>query len=85
MIDSNEKLFKHLQSLVEVWCDRRCLRALKAILSGYPLHSPMTDSWAELLKAMQDVRAFAREETTADEKLILEECILAVDSMMRTR
>ena len=80
MIENNEQLFASIQKLVEAWCDRHCLGALRRILPGYPLTSPLTDGWGELLIALQNVRAFARNELTADEQEMLEECIRAVDS-----
>ena len=64
MEQNTDHLFETLQNLVEGWCDRRCLRALRAILRGYPLTSPSTDGWAELLTALQDVRSFAGSELT---------------------
>ena len=70
MIEDNKQLFNNLQRLVEAWCDRRCLRALRNILPGYPLISPLSDGWSELLIALQDVRAFARDELTAEEQEI---------------
>ena len=80
MIENNEQLFASIQKLVEAWCDRHCLGALRRILPGYPLSSPLTDGWGDLLIALQNVRAFARNELTADEQEVLEECIRAVDS-----
>jgi hypothetical protein len=80
MIENNEQLFASIQKLVEAWCDRHCLGALRRILPGYPLTSPLTDGWGELLIALQNVRAFARNELTATEQEVLEECIRAVDS-----
>jgi hypothetical protein len=80
MIENNEQLFASIQKLVEAWCDRHCLGALRRILPGYPPTSPLTDGWGELLIALQNVRAFARNELTADEQEVLEECIRAVDS-----
>ena len=80
MIENNEQLFASIQKLVGAWCDRHCLGALRRILPGYPLTSPLTDGWGELLIALQNVRAFARNELTADEQEVLEECIRAVDS-----
>ena len=82
MIENNEQLFASIQKLVEAWCDRHCLGALRRILPGYPLTSPLTDGWGELLIALQNVRAFARNELTADEQEVLEECIRAVDSVV---
>jgi hypothetical protein len=80
MIENNEQLFASIQKLVEAWCDRHCLGALRRILPGYPLTSPLTDGWGDLLIALQNVRAFARNELTDDEQEVLEECIRAVDS-----
>ena len=79
MIASNVELFRTLDELIAGWCDRRCLRALRAILHGYPMPSLMSDSWGELLKALQDVRAFARDELTETERRVVDECIRTVD------
>jgi hypothetical protein len=81
-MDEREQLFQNIRGLVEAWCDRRCLRALRAILRGYPLTSPLTDGWGELLIALQDVRAFARDELTADERTAVEDCIRVVDRVV---
>lgn len=82
MIEDNNQLFGSIQGLVEAWCDRRCLRALRNILPGYPLGSPLGEGWGELLIALQNVRAFARNELTADEQKTLEDCIRAVDAAL---
>jgi hypothetical protein len=82
MIENNEQLFASIQKLVEAWCDRHCLGALRRILPGYPLSSPLTDGWGDLLTALQNVRAFAGHELTADEQEVLEDCIRAVDSVV---
>jgi hypothetical protein len=71
-----------VQALVASWCDRRCLKALRAILAGYPLSSPLTDGWGDLLKALQDVRAFARDELTEAERATVDECIRAVERVV---
>jgi hypothetical protein len=81
-MEKNAELFRTLQSLVDAWCDRRCLRALRYVLKGYPLTSPMTDGWAELLTALQDVRAFARTELTEQERVMVDDCIRAIDRVV---
>ena len=68
--------------LVAAWCDRRCLKALRAILAGYPLSSPLTDGWGDLLRALQDVRAFAPNELTEAERLTVDDCIRAVERVV---
>ena len=82
MIDDNKQLFSSIQGLVEAWCDRRCLRALRNVLRGYPLVSPLTDGWGELLISLQDVRVFARDELTVDEQNRLDDCIRAVETAL---
>ncbi len=78
-----DRLFGSIQKLVEGWCDRRCLKALRAILRGYPLSSPFTDGWGDLLIALQDVRAFARSELTEAEHAAVDECIRAVERVLQ--
>ena len=85
VVNGTEELFQTLQLLVEAWCDRRCLRALRHVLQGYPLSSPLTDGWSELLLALQNVRAFARSELTEAERAALEDCIRAVDRIVYRR
>ena len=76
----NAHLFNTIQTLVEGWCDRRCLKALGWILRGYPLTSPLGDGWGDLLVALQNVRAFAQTELTDADRAVVDECISAVDS-----
>jgi hypothetical protein len=66
-MEDNKQLFDSVQHLVESWCDRRCLRALRTVLGGYPLVSPLGDGWGALLIALQDVRAYAKDGLTAEE------------------
>jgi hypothetical protein len=49
---SNDEYFDDLQSLVEAWCDRRCLHALSTILPAYTSFNGMTDAWGDLLTAL---------------------------------
>jgi len=81
-MEDNKQLFSSIQGLVEALCDRRCLRALRNILPGYPLVSPLGDGWGELLIALQNVRAFAGDELTADEQKTLDDSIRAVDAAL---
>ena len=67
--------------LVDAWCDRRCLRALRAILSGYPMASMLTDSWGELVRALEEVRAFARPELTEDEAASVDRLVGAASAI----
>jgi hypothetical protein len=75
MIETAPEFFSTLKSLVDAWCDRRCLGALRRILQAYPMASGLTDSWGELAIALEDVRAFARDEVTPLELQSVEETI----------
>jgi hypothetical protein len=81
-ITDNATLFGTLGGLVDAWCDRRCLNALRAILAGYPLSSPLTDGWGDLLTALENVRAFARDELTDAERAAVDECIRTVERVV---
>ena len=79
---NDQELFQALQKLVDAWCERRALQALRCILRGYPLVNPLTDGWADLMRALQDVRAFAREEITPKELKSIDECIRVIDRIV---
>lgn len=77
--ESNEALITTVENLVHVWCDRRCCVALRYVLCGYPLTSGLTDDLAALLSAVEDVRAFARDELTDDEMKTINEVIAVLN------
>ena len=77
-----DQLFDAIRQLINAWCDRRSLRALRAILRGYPMTSPLTDGWGELLLALMDVRAFAHDELTQGERASVDRCIAMIERMM---
>ncbi|MFI5127655.1 MAG: hypothetical protein ACHQJX_12585 [Candidatus Acidiferrales bacterium] len=81
----NEELFRTIRGLVDAWCDRRCLVALRLILRGYPLGSPLGDGWGQLLVALQDVRASARGELTEAECATADDCIRTNDNALHPR
>lgn len=65
--------------LVDAWCERRALRALREILSAWPLASGLTDEWADLATALKGVRAFASHELTQAETDEVENLIAATE------
>ena len=76
------KIIEGVDRLVGGWCDRRCLRALRAILAGWPLSSGLTDDWGNLLDALEKVRAFARDELTKNEARAVEDLIHDVQQVL---
>jgi hypothetical protein len=85
MEQSPENILESVKVLVDVWCDRRCLSALRFILHGYPLSSPLTDGWAELLKALEDVRVFAKGEITEEETQTINQLIGSISRIVYRR
>jgi hypothetical protein len=67
-IAGSEEFFAMLRSLIDAWCDRRCLRALNRILPAYLGFNGLTDSWNELFDALRNLRAFANDELTEPER-----------------
>jgi hypothetical protein len=62
-----------------------CGRSRQYLLRGYPLTSPSTDGWAELLTALQDVRSFAGSELTDAEGTTVGDCIRLVETALHRR
>jgi hypothetical protein len=78
-----EELCADVERLVFAWCDRRCFRALRAILQGWPLTSGLTDDWGALLDALERVRAFAGDELADSERPVVEDLIHEVEKIVR--
>jgi len=74
-----EEAVERVRVLVETWCDRRCLRALRYILQGFPPMSPLNDGWGELKIALENVRAFARNELDDQEFEAINDLIRLID------
>jgi len=85
MDDSPQEILKSVALLVDEWCNRRCLQALRFILPGYPLRSGLTDDWADLLKSLEDVRAFAIDELTELEKDSVGRLIGSISSIITNK
>jgi hypothetical protein len=79
------KVVQDIDGLVNAWCDRRSLRALREILAGWPLVSGLTDDWGRLLKALERVRAFGRDDLTDEEAVSLDDVIHDVQRVIDRR
>jgi hypothetical protein len=82
---SSENILESVRVLVDGWCDRRCLSALRFILRGFPLSSPLNDGWAELLESLEDVRAFAKGEITEEENRTVNQLIGSISRIAYRR
>jgi hypothetical protein len=78
-------VLQRVDSLCNAWCERRCLRALRYLLQAWPLTSPLTDGWGGLGIALQNIRAFSRDEITPQELVELEQSIRDVDNIIQRK
>ena len=69
---TRRQFFDAIDKLVNSWCERRCLDALRFILKGYPLANQLGDDWAILLECLGNVRAFASHQLTKHELEIID-------------
>jgi hypothetical protein len=53
---------KAIEKLIDGWCERRNLRALRLVLPAYPMADGQADDWAGLLSALKQVRTTCRED-----------------------
>jgi hypothetical protein len=67
--------------LIDSWCERRALSCLRHLLPSWP-HNGLTDGVAGLKTALENVRPFARDELTDDEKIIVSRAIQALDTAL---
>src|SRR5262249_15521127 len=54
-IRSHEQLKQALDRLIDDWCEARQLDALRRLLPVWPLHSPLTDGFGDLMVALQTI------------------------------
>ena len=71
-----------IDRLVDQWCERRSLSALRQILSAWPSPLALTDDWGQLREALRTLLAVARSELTPEDVDDVEEAIVAIDVAM---
>jgi len=54
-IRTHEQLHKVLDHLIDSWCEQRQLEALRFLLPVWPVHSPLTDGWGDLMVALRRI------------------------------
>jgi len=85
MSRSAREVLQRVDSLCNGWCEQRCLSALRHLLRAWPITSPLTDGWGELGIALQNIRAFARNEITPQELEEVEQLVRDVDNIIQSR
>jgi hypothetical protein len=64
-------LVETMDRLIDGWCAKRNLEALRLVLPAYPLVNGLTDEWAELNTALRQVRISCREQLDPEEMDVL--------------
>ncbi len=71
-----------MKVLLNAWCDRRCFRALRFILQGWPMPMGLTDDVNNLLTALKHVRSMARDELTEKELYQVDAIVIQVEKAL---
>jgi hypothetical protein len=82
---NNSELFKIVDNLVDGWCESRALQPLRHILDAYPLSNGLTDDWERLHEALRSVRAFCRDQLSAEEQEQLGRAVVLVQKILDRR
>jgi len=56
-----------VNQLIDSWCEKRKLCALRFILQSWPFCTGLTDEWGELLTSLKSIRAMCIEDITEEE------------------
>jgi hypothetical protein len=79
------KIFTTLDELIDGWCERRALKALRLTLPGYHSVNGLTDGWQQLYAALRDVRATCKDELNKEEREKLNGVIVSIESLLDNR
>jgi hypothetical protein len=71
---------KTMQALIDGWCEKRNLQALRLVLPAYP-PGALTDDWGDLLIALKQVRISCRDDLELKE---METVIALIHQVERT-
>ena len=69
-----------IRELVDRWCERRDLAALRLILSAWPRVSGLTDEWAQVLEALRSLRASRH--LPGDEQEMVKHLVIEVEAVV---
>ena len=79
------RIFSTLDELIDGWCERRALNALRLVLPGYHSVNGLTDGWQQLYEALRDVRATCTDEFENEEREKLNQAIVGIESLLDHR
>lgn len=73
------KVLPKLNRLIDVWCERRCLKPLCYILRDYPLYMELNEEWKSILESLQEIKSICCHELAVEERKILSELIATLE------
>ena len=76
---------KIVTDLIDVWCERRALRPLRAVLPAYPFFTGLTDEVAALYEALRSARASSRDDLPPMELEQLDRAISILNQALHHR
>jgi hypothetical protein len=77
-------LFKTLDDLINIWCQRRALRPLAYLLPAYPGVLAHTDQQFQLLEALKNLKRLCLDHLTPEELLLVTQVHDFLDRRLRT-
>jgi hypothetical protein len=80
---TREEILHVVGEIIDAWCERRCLGALRSILRAYPLASGSPEEWGALAEALREVARLSASELTAAELQSLDRLAGAVELSLR--
>ena len=78
-------LFKTLDGLINVWCERRALRPLAYLLPAYPGVFVHTYQQFQLLEALKNLNRLCLDHLTPEELRLVTQALNFLDERLRTR
>ena len=75
--EEEHPVYGPLSRLVDVWCERRDLGHLAALLPAYVYNFGLTDGWADLMEALRTIRA--QRNLPDDEQAEIERLVVIVE------
>ena len=84
-IRTTESLGRVLEALIDGWCGRRSIAPLRVLLPFWPLHTPLTDGWGDLLIALKKIELLPENDVTGDERERVGDARRLVEHVVHTR
>ncbi len=69
------KTLPKLNRLIDIWCERRCLKPLCYILRDYPLYMEANEEWKSILESLEEIKVICCHELAVEEREILSDLI----------